>query len=230
MLPGLGGAAAYLAFPPRAARERADRESAYPPERQRPAETASGGQSALLADAELIRRILAGEQEQYAVLVRRYQETLYRHALGMVSDSDVAADLVQDTFIKAYTSLAQCQDPARFGAWIFRIVRNRCHDYLKNRRRKNVSIEDDMAAAPAKDDPERGYEQLELQGVIDRALAALPEAQREAFLLKHVEGLSYEEMAGLLGASISALKMRVLRAREALQQRLQAAHDPRTSP
>ncbi|HEX5724203.1 MAG TPA: sigma-70 family RNA polymerase sigma factor [Longimicrobiaceae bacterium] len=169
------------------------------------------------SDAELIERILRGERERYAVLVARYQEALFRHALGMVGDPDAAADLVQDSFVKAYTRLATCQDPARFPAWLFRILRNRCKDWLKNRRQRNVPLHDDTAAAPARDDPGVELERTELGGVVAAALARLPGAQREAFLLKHVEGLSYEEMAERLETGVSALKMRVMRARETLQ-------------
>lgn len=179
-----------------------------------------------MSDAELVQRVLAGERERYALLVGRYQETLYRHALGMVGDGDAAADLVQECFIKAYTRLADCQDPGRFGAWAFRILRNRCHDYLRDRRRQVVPLDESTALAPRADDPEAGYARTELQEAVNRALAALPEAQREAFLLKHVEGRSYEEMAEMLGASVSALKMRVLRAREALQALLRHSAAP----
>lgn len=161
--------------------------------------------------------MLAGDRESYALLVRRYQETLFRHALGMLLDADAAADLVQDSLVKAYTSLQDCQDPARFGAWVFRILRNRCHDYLRDRRRQVVSLEEGASSAPSKESPELDLERLTLNRALDGALAQLPEAQREAFLLKHVEGRSYEEMTELLGASTSALKMRVMRARETLQ-------------
>ncbi len=174
-------------------------------------------------DAELISRILAGEREQYAHLVGRYQGVLYRHALGMVLQPDAAADLVQDTFIKAYTSLAQCQDPARFRAWIFRILSNRCRDHLKNRRQHTVPLEEDTALTLSRDDPGLGVEQRELREAVTLALAQLPETQREAFLLKHVEGRSYEEIAELLEVSVSALKMRVHRARETLQALLREA-------
>jgi RNA polymerase sigma-70 factor, ECF subfamily len=172
------------------------------------------------SDAEVIARILAGERDQYALLVGRYQEMLFRHALGMVLQPDAAADLVQDSFIKAYTSLAHCYEPARFKSWIFRILSNRCKDYLKDRRRQTVPIAEDTAIAPARQHPEANLEQNELQQALLEALAALPEGQREAFLLKHVEGRSYEEMAEELEVSISALKMRVFRAREALQSLL----------
>jgi RNA polymerase sigma-70 factor (ECF subfamily) len=172
-------------------------------------------------DEELVARILGGDRELYAVLVRRYEAKLYRHALGMLQDRDAATDLVQDSFVKAYASLSTCHDPARFGGWIFRILRNRCTDYLKEHRRRDVSLESDDRFASERYHPLRDLERAELRGAVEQALAALPEPQREAFLLKHVEGLSYEEMAEMLGAGVSALKMRVARAREALRATLE---------
>lgn len=172
------------------------------------------------SDAEDVRRVLRGDSAWYEVLVRRYQEPLYRHAYGMLGDPDAAADLVQDSLVKAYTRLDTC-DPDRFAAWLFRILRNRCKDYLKSRRRRDVPLLDDGPhAAPLSDDPVVTLERTELGKVVADALARIPEPQREAFLLKHVEGRSYEEMAELLDAGISALKMRVMRAREALQELL----------
>lgn len=177
-------------------------------------------QDGVESDAELVARVLSGEPERYALLVQRHQGSLYRHALGMVGSPDAAADLVQDSLIKGYTSLAHCQDPARYGAWIFRILRNRCLDYLKDRRRQMVPIQESTAFSSESEDPGVQLERTEVREVIAEALLSLPDAQREAFLLKHVDGHSYEEMADMLGASVSALKMRVLRAREALQERL----------
>jgi RNA polymerase sigma-70 factor (ECF subfamily) len=178
-----------------------------------------------LDDAQLISRVLAGDTDAYAVLVGRYQDTLYRYAVGMVHDGDTAADLVQDSFVKAYTSLASCQDPARFGAWVYRILVNRCKDHLKSRRRHTVTLEEDTAAAPESDSPAQVADRSALGRVVERALATLPEAQREAFLMKHLEGRSYEEMAEMLDVSVSALKMRVMRAREALQLLLREVVD-----
>lgn len=174
------------------------------------------------SDAEVVARVLAGDREQYSELVRRHQAALYRHALGMLGSPDAAADVTQDSLIRAFTRLSTCQDPARFGAWAFRILRNGCLDYLKDRRRATVPIEDEAILGVAEGDPELSLEQAEVRETVFRALETLPEAQREAFLLKHVEDLSYEEMTERLGASISALKMRVKRAREALQVMLTA--------
>jgi RNA polymerase sigma-70 factor (ECF subfamily) len=103
-------------------------------------------------DAELIAQVLAGRAERFALLVERYQDALYRHAVGMLGEPDAAADVVQDTFVKAYTHLATCQDPRRFSAWLFRILRNRCMDHLKNLRQRNVPLDDD-AVGSAEDDP-----------------------------------------------------------------------------
>lgn len=172
------------------------------------------------SDAELVASVLAGDHDRYAALVARYQAMLFRSAFALVQESDAAADLVQDGLVKAYTSLRSCADPARFSPWVFRIVRNRCQDYLKDRRRQTVPLSDDLPLVADAYDPQRDLEQTELRGVLDTALALLPAPQREAFLLKHVEEYSYEQMAEMLGTSISALKMRVLRAREALQEAL----------
>ena len=168
----------------------------------------------------MVGRVLAGDSESYAALVGKYQDGLYGYALGMVRDADLAADLVQDAFVKAYTRLRSCHDPARFGAWLFRILVNRCKDHLKSRRRHTVPLEEDTATAPESDGPSREADRRELFHHVERALETLPVAQREAFLLRHLEGRSYEEMAGMLGSSVGALKMRVMRARETLQRAL----------
>jgi RNA polymerase sigma-70 factor, ECF subfamily len=172
---------------------------------------------------EIVARVLAGDVEQYAELVRRYQERLYRHALGMVRDADAAADLVQDSFVSAYSKLEGCRDTARFGTWLLQIVRNRCLDYLKERRRKDVPLAAHHDSAAAAGGPEYDLDRSATHAAVERALAALPDAQREAFLLKHVQELTYDEMAEVVDASVSALRMRVLRARETLMVLLDEA-------
>ena len=172
------------------------------------------------SDGALVARILAGDSVRYAVLVRRHQDRLFRHARGMTGDADTAADLVQDAFVKAYRHLDRCQDPERFGAWLFRILANRCKDHLRSPHQRAEALVHETASVSDYSDPDRTMLRTEIRGAVDAALAALPAAQREAFLLKHLEGYSYDEMAALLKVSVPALKMRVLRAREALQERL----------
>lgn len=170
-------------------------------------------------DAEVVAAVRGGDEDAFRLLVRRYEDVLYRHALRMTSNPDVATDVVQASFIKAYRHIHRC-DPARFGGWIFRIVSNRTKDYLRSRSHRDVSLED-APVQQGEDDPVEDLHRKELRIVIDQSLAQLPAEQREAFVLKHVEGRSYEEMAEMLDASVPALKMRVHRAREALQNLMQ---------
>lgn len=172
-------------------------------------------------DATVIAHVLDGERQQFAQLVERYQTALYRYAVSMVLDHDVAADMVQDTFVRAYTNLGTCRDHTRFRAWLFQTLRNRCLDHLKDVRRQNVRLDDAGPITDTAEGPDARVERVWLRAEIREALAALPETQREAFLMHYVEGMPYETMAELLHASVSALKMRVLRARETLVAALQ---------
>jgi RNA polymerase sigma-70 factor (ECF subfamily) len=174
--------------------------------------------AANIPDEQIIERILAGERETFHVLVRRYSDPLYRHALGMTGSPDVAEDILQASFIKAYQHLGEVR--GRFDAWLFRILANGCKDWLKNIRRTHVSYEeDDQPSRYAS--PDEDLDRGQLRDDLDAALQALPATLREAFVMKHVEGRSYEEMAELLKTTVGALKMRVHRAREALQALLE---------
>ena len=170
------------------------------------------------ADQAIIDRVLAGDQQAFSVLITRYSDPLYRHAVGMTGSPDDAADILQNSFIKAYQHLGEVR--GRFDAWVFRIVANGCKDWLKNIRRTHLSYEEDDQPS-GYETPEEELDRGELRGKLDTALAALPSSLREAFVMKHVEGRSYEEMAELLETSVGALKMRVHRAREALQKLLE---------
>ncbi|MFQ5679865.1 MAG: RNA polymerase sigma factor [Gemmatimonadota bacterium] len=172
------------------------------------------------SDAEVVRAVLAGRQEEYELLVARYKDVLYRHALRMAGRPDEAADIVQQAFIKGFRNLRACRDPDRVGAWLFRIAANLSKDHLKSRRRRDLSLDAAGGAPELRQEAEAAAERSELREEIQRALQQLTDEQREAFVLKHVEGWSYEEMSEHLGVSVPALKMRVHRAREELQNLL----------
>ena len=170
------------------------------------------------SDQDVISRVLAGDRDAFALLIGRYSDPLYRHALGMTGSPDVAEDILQTSFIKAYQHLTEVR--GRFDAWLFRIVANGCKDWLKNIRRTHLSYdEDDQPSSFAS--PDEDLDRTELRSDLDTALGKLAPSLREAFIMKHVEGRSYEEMADLLGTTVGALKMRVHRAREALQALLE---------
>jgi len=172
------------------------------------------------SDADVVRAVLNGDADAYTVLVQRYQDALYRHAQQMTGRPDAAAEIVQSALVKGYEKLDSCRDADRVGAWLFRIAANQTKDYLKDRRRRDVPLQD--AEPLTRDvDPEHDAQRVELGDRIGAALARLTPDERQAFVLKHVEGYSYEEMAELLATSVGALKMRVHRAREALQPLLE---------
>ena len=177
--------------------------------------------AAELPDADVVARVLAGEGALFQVLVARYQESLFRIAYAMVRDSDVASDLVQDAFIRAYVNLARCRNRERFRVWLITLLRNRVLDHLKEKRRKDASLSDDDVLRRAEAYPERGVdadERYALRTLMEDALAQLSDPLREAFVLRHVEQLSVAEVAELLGTGVSAVKMRLQRAREQLQR------------
>ena len=174
-----------------------------------------------LPDHEVVARVRGGDRDAFRLLVRRYQDMLFRHAVRMTGDRDVASDLVQGAFVKAFTNIARCRDPERYGAWQYRILANACKDHLKSRRRRDVSIDDQVNLMDATAGPAGNLDRTQLRTVLSNAIAKLPESLREAFVLKHVEGRSYEEIAGMMDTSVPALKMRVHRAREVLKEALE---------
>ena len=173
-----------------------------------------------LPDAEVVARVLAGDTDAFAFVVRRYEAGLLRFATRMLGSRDVAADAVAESFVRAYRHLASCRDPARLRTWLYRIVANRCKSYLARRPFADVPLDEAPPIADATDN-EAAVERAEQLAAVERALARLSPEKREAFVLKHVEGLSYEEMAAVTGERIPALKMRVHRAREALLRALE---------
>ena len=178
-----------------------------------------------LRDRDIIRQVLNGDVEAFRHLVARHRARFARFAVHMLGDRDEAEDALQDAFVRAYRALASCRDPDRFDAWFFRILANRCRTRGGRRRREAlIFVRDPVAVASATgDQPMAPSFAHDLPGRLAGALARLDAASREAFLLKHVEELSYIEMSRLTGAGVSALKMRVKRAGERLRRELEDA-------
>jgi len=173
-------------------------------------------------DADVIARVLDGDTERFAILVDRYQDEFARYAKYMTGSVDEAADIIQESLIRAYRSLRRCQDRANFKGWLFRIVSNQCKTHLARRRRRPVEpLSGEAAETPSAEDPSADAEAGDVRRKVHQAMQELPTDQREALVLKYVEGLSLPEMAEILSASVSALKMRLLRARRELLAKLQ---------
>src|ERR1051326_319023 len=157
-------------------------------------------------DAQIVARVLKGDVEAYGELVARYRDRYARYALHMLGNREDAEEALQDAFTRAYRSLARCDDPERFGAWLFRILVNRCRTVGARRgRRARTFVTDEAALLGAAED--HPAERSAWREEIDRALQQLRPDQREAFLLKYVEDMSYEERSQLTGVGISASKM-----------------------
>jgi RNA polymerase sigma-70 factor (ECF subfamily) len=176
-------------------------------------------------DGHLVQRVLDGDREAFGALMARYRDRLGRYALRMLGNRADAEDALQETFIRAYRSLGSCNDPERFGPWVYGILVNRCRTLgAKRARRARVQVADDGLLARTATPGDAANDQA-LRDAIERALARVSPTLREAFLLRHVEELSYEEMVEVTGASIPALKMRVSRAREELRRLLGEGSD-----
>lgn len=171
-------------------------------------------------DAAIVARVVGGDTAAYAILVARYRAQFARYAVRMLGSREDAEEALQDAFVRAYRSLAKCDDPERFGSWLFRILANRCRTTGTRRgRRERTFVRDEVALLDASED--HPAERDAWREEINRALLKLDEDQREAFLLKHVEELGYDEIAALTGVGVSALKMRVKRACERLRMLLE---------
>lgn len=173
-------------------------------------------------EGTLTRAAADGDHEAFRTLVDRHYDPALRYALRMLGHRADAEDAVQDAFVRVYRSLPRYRHEGQFRAWVFRILVNRCRTAAAGRRRRLsilVPAEGRPSGSLGAENPKEG-EPFKL-AAIEGALAALPVAMREAFLLKHVEELTYDEMVDVTGASVSALKMRVARARENLREQLQ---------
>ena len=173
-----------------------------------------------ITDAALIVRVLAGDVSAYATLVDRHYDSCARFARRMLGNGEDADDVLQETLLQAFQALRRYHERDRFGAWLFRILSNRCRTHLRQRtRRSRRFVQDDTAVAVTAGPPP---EAERLRDTLQRALDALDPRSREALLLKYGEALDYDEISRLTGSSVSALKMRVKRAREAVRPLLEA--------
>src|SRR6476660_3553928 len=138
------------------------------------------------SDAALVARVLHGEVNAYSALVSRYRDKYARYAVHMLGNREDAEEALQDAFTRAYRSLARCEDPERFGAWLFRILVNRCRTAgaRRGRRAKTFVVDEGALLDAAIDHPADGSAWRE---EIERALDRLRADQREAFVLKYVE-------------------------------------------
>ena len=176
-------------------------------------------------EAMIIQRVIGGETEAFELLVLEYQKNVYNVALRITGNAEDAADMAQETFIKAYNSIASFKGDSRFSVWLYRIVTNVSVDFLRSRARRPVSsltVENDegetveLEIADEELSPERLMEVKLTSQAVRRGLEKLPEDYRRILLLREIQGLSYDEIAQVLNVEIGTVKSRIFRARKKL--------------
>jgi RNA polymerase sigma-70 factor, ECF subfamily len=178
-------------------------------------------QVAALPDEEIVERIVAGETELFEILMRRYNQRLYRVARGFVRDQAEAEDILQEAYVSAFRKLDGFRGEARFSTWLTRIA---AHEAMARGRkgRRFVVLDDERAAevSSADSDPERETVNHELRDLLREAVDSLPTALRSVFVLREIEGLSSERTATILGIHAGNVRVRLHRAKSHLQERL----------
>lgn len=173
----------------------------------------------------IVQQVLKGDANAFEELVLEYEKKVYNVALRIVGNSEDAADMTQEAFIKAYNSLASFRGDSKFSVWLTRIVSNLCLDFLRSRSRRptvSLSVEDDggddvqLDIADNSQSPEELLERSLTRESVRRGLQALPDDYREILLLREIQGLSYDEIAAALDIEVGTVKSRIFRGRKKL--------------
>lgn len=177
------------------------------------------------SDAETIQQVLDGNTAMFELLMRRYNERVYRAARSIVRDEQEAEDVMQQAYVNAFTHLRQFNGSAQFSTWLTKIAINEALARVRRRGRYEAfdddhsNVEPFMSSNPAQS-PERQAFAGELRGLLESAIDALPDGMREVFVLREVEGLSTSEVAQCLGVSDDVVKTRLSRGRAILRRLL----------
>ena len=181
---------------------------------------------AALTDEEAVRRVREGETALFELLMRRYNQRLFRAAYAILRDAAEAEDAMQQAYVNAYAHLGQFEERARFSTWLTRILVNEALARVRRRgREEEVDAMPELEASAGTHGrkaltPEEQVASAEMRAILESSFEAIPEIYRSAFMLREVEGLSTSEAAECLGLSQDAVKMRLHRARSLLRQEL----------
>ncbi|MBI4970627.1 MAG: sigma-70 family RNA polymerase sigma factor [Candidatus Omnitrophica bacterium] len=184
-------------------------------------------------DRKLVERARGGDARAFRELFDKYEKRVYVICYGIVRHREDALDLVQETFIKTYKSLAYFRHEANFYTWLYRIASNSCLDFLRKRKREKnpVPLAEELGADPetgdkegaivkSTDNPRETVVRKELAVQIEAAIQSLPPDHRSVVLLREVEKLSYDEIAKILGIQVGTVMSRLFYARKKLAEKL----------
>ncbi len=188
------------------------------------------------AEMELVRLSCQGDQDAFAVLVRNHQRRAFVLALRMLNDAEEAAEAVQEAFLAAWQGLHTFRGEARFSTWLYRIVYHCCLRMLDQRRRNTRDLDAATAQAEHRAALESGQEvqalvaDRERQQTIQQAIQELPGKYRAVLILRHLQELTYEEIAQALSLPVGTIKTHLFRARNLLKERLQSLERDEAAP
>jgi RNA polymerase sigma-70 factor (ECF subfamily) len=175
-------------------------------------------------DRELVEKARTGDRRAFGKLVEKYQRRVYSLAFGILRQREDAWDVAQEAFVKAYKKLDRFEGTAAFYTWLYRITYNLSIDTLREKTRRETvdldegkKVEDALDGDPASEHPDQMAQRKELHRVLQAAMSKLSDKHRAIIVLREVEGLSYEEMAEVLGISKGTVMSRLFHARQNLQ-------------
>jgi len=187
-------------------------------------------QSAQETDKQLVKRVQQGDKRAFDLLVVKYQHKILAIVGRYIRDTGEVHDVAQEAFIKAYRALGNFRGDSAFYTWLYRIAINTAKNHLVARSRRPPSSDVDMEdaefyngsqALKDRDTPENLFFRDELQEVVNRTIENLPEDLKTAVTLREFEGLSYEEIAQVMGCPMGTVRSRIFRAREAIDKQVQ---------
>ena len=177
----------------------------------------------MMEEQNLVERARKGDRDAFAALLERYEKQVYHQALRMVGNPEDAADMTQETFLKAWQGLPSFQGDSAFSTWLYRLTGNTCIDHLRKekKRRGDASLDDEERdfssyLSDPTPTPQKALEEKELQKAVSEGLAQLSDEHRQVLVLREVNGLSYDEIADVLGLTPGTVKSRIARARLSL--------------
>jgi RNA polymerase sigma factor (sigma-70 family) len=175
------------------------------------------------SDETVVNEIKSGNIDLFRIIIKRYNQRLYRIAISFNIDDDDCDDILQQTYIRAYEKLHQFKGGAKFSTWLTKILINEClmlKRTSKNRNRKKEIFENVTSSFTEHQTPEGEFMRSELKDILENAIEDLPEKYRRVFVLREVEGLNVKETADILGITETNVKIRAHRGKALLQKKL----------
>jgi RNA polymerase sigma-70 factor (ECF subfamily) len=181
------------------------------------------------SDKKLVKRVQRGDKGAFDLLVLKYQHKIVNLVMRYVRDPELALDITQEAFIKAYRALPRFRGDSAFYTWMYRIAVNTAKNHLAAQRRRPMNVELDSqdpdqydlhAQLRETDTPEAITLSNELKEAVENAIAALPEDLRTAIILRELEGMSYEEIAQTMECPVGTVRSRIFRARDAINKKI----------